>query len=347
MRNLAIGVIALGSAAVSSHAAAGSGSDAALPGSMLEFVNWNLDRGACGTWVESGVTEAMWVGIPAGLEYTNTQNTWYDVPTGQIYNSHHMETEDGRVISTGSNIMTWDADRKQIVAAGSGFDMGKPFNGTSVLVGMTDDALSWEYTETSQGKTTVYENVVTYQASPSSGMNSRVNAVNVKGGDGKPWISESNRANPGREALAEAALPGTWETTGPDGTISRQVVSWVADEHVLKFERSAKAPGGEWMSESLFVWYWDPAYDHIATLYLDGHGTVIHGKVESITRNGDAVTIVASHEGSRFGGLTMSTQATQVITDKTITTTFQDMSLDGMRHKMSWSEGAQTIDRVK
>ena len=116
---------------------------------------------------------------------------------------------------------------------------------------------------------------------------------------------------------------------------------------MLKYERSAKAPGGDWKSESLFVWYWDPAYDHVATLYLDAHGTVIHGKVDSITRNGNAVTIVANHEGSRFGGLTMSTQATQVITDKTLTTTFQNMSLDGVRHPMSWSESAQTVDRVE
>ena len=67
----------------------------------------------------------------------------------------------------------------------------------------------------------------------------------------------------------------------------------------------------------------------------------------SITRDGDAVTIVASHEGSRFGGLTMSTQATQVITGKTLATTFQNMSIDGVRTKMSWSEGTQTIKRIK
>ena len=94
------------------------------------------------------------------------------------------------------------------------------------------------------------------------------------------------------------------------------------------------------------MWYWDPSYDHIATLYLDAHGSVIHGKVESMVRDGDAVTIVASHEGSRFGDLTMSTQATQVVTEEMISTTFKDMSLDGVRHQMSWSEGVQTIKRI-
>ena len=342
MKHLNIGLIAAWSLAFSAHASTAPVEEASLPGSMDEFVHWHLDRGACGTWSDVGVTEAMWVGIPAGLEVTNTQKTWYDVPTGELYNSHHMETEDGRVISTGSNVMTWDADRKAVVSAGSGFDMGKPYHGTSVLTGMTGDSLTWEYTEQSQGKTTVYQNVVTY-----TGLNTRTNAVKVKGSDGEAWTSEATRSNPCKATLAAAGLPGTWDSTRPDGTIDRQVVSWVADDHVLKYERSAKSPGGDWKSESLFVWYWDPAYDHVATLYLDAHGTVIHGKVDSITRNGNAVTIVATHEGSRFGGLTMSTQATQVITPKTLTTTFQNMSLDGVRHPMSWSEGAQTVDRVE
>ncbi len=58
---------------------------------------------------------------------------------------------------------------------------------------------------------------------------------------------------------------------------------------------------GRWVATT------SPVHDHIATLYMDAHGAVIHGKVDSITREGDAVTLVASHEGSRFGGLTMST----------------------------------------
>ena len=346
MKNLTIGIIAAGSLALAGHATGGTEEEASLPGSMVEFINWNLDHGVCGTWIDRGVTEGMWVGIPAGLEVTTTQNTWYDVPTGQLFNSHHMATADGRVISTGSNVMTWDSDRKVVVSASSGFDLGKPYNGTSVLVGMSGTSLEWEYTEHSQGKTTVYENTIEYRASPDSGSNSRVNSVQVKGDGGEPWISKANRENPCKEMLVDAGLTGTWESTHPDGSMSREVISWVADEHVLKYEHSGKSPGGEWRSDALFVWYWDPSYDHIATLYLDAHGTVIHGKVESIVRDGDAVTIVASHEGSRFGGLTMSTQVTQVVTEKMISTTFKDMSLDGVRHSMSWSEGVQTIKRV-
>jgi len=342
LKNTVIMSIAIGALVFSCNAGENEAAqDSSLPDSMNQFINWNLDHGACGTWSEEGVTEAMWVGIPAGLKVKTTHTTWYDVPTQQLFNSHHMATEDGRVISTGSNVMTWDSERNMVVSASSGFDMGKPYNGTSVLVGMTGDSLSWEYTEMSQGQRTIYENVITY-----TGMNTRTNSVKVKGGLGKAWDSESTRENPCMEMLSDSGLTGTWERALPDGNMVRQVVSWVADEHVLKYERYFKVKGGDWKSDSLFVWYWDPAHDHIATLYLDAHGTVINGKVDSITRKNGAVTIVASHEGSRFGGLTMSTEATQVITDKSITTSFKDMSLDGIRHQMSWSETPQSINRV-
>ena len=342
MKNIAIGVVAAASLTLTARSAENSRETESLPVSMVEFVNWHLDHGACGTWTDNGVTKDMWVGIPAGLQVVTTSKTWYDVPTGQLYSSHHMATEDGRMISTGANVMSWDADRKAVLSASSGFDMGKPYSGTAVLVGMTGDALSWEYTERSQGKTTVYENVVTY-----TGRNTRISAVKVKNGDGKPWVSEANRSNPAMQLLAKSGFVGTWEQSAADGSIWRQVVSWGADEHVLKFEGMSRTPSGEWESDSLAVWYWDPDQDCVATIFLDDHGTVINGRIDSVTRSGESVTVVSSHGGNRFGGLTMSTVMTQVLTGDTMATSFQGMSLDGVRHKLSWSESTGTRKRVE
>ena len=56
MKHLVIGMIAVSSLAFSATATAVSTEVAALPGSMNEFVNWNLDRGVCGTWSDTGVT---------------------------------------------------------------------------------------------------------------------------------------------------------------------------------------------------------------------------------------------------------------------------------------------------
>ena len=310
-----------------------------MPSSMNEFVNWHLDRGACGSWVETGVTKKMWVGVPEGLKYTNTNMMWYEPETEQLFHSHHMVTDDGRVISTGSGLMAWDAASNAPMGSGSGFDQGKPYHGTSVLKGMKGDTIVWEYTEHAQGVTTTYTNSVEY-----TGSNTRTNSVR-EGVDGTPWVSTAVRANPGGDLMKATRLVGTWDYKLPDGRTMRRVISWLADRRVLKQERTIV--GGTKEAMDLYLMYWDPVKDHIACLYLDDHGTVIHGKVDSVTDRNGAVTIVSSHEGSRFGDLTMSTQMTQVVTDGTLTTSFQDMSLDGIRHGLSWSEEANVNNRVK
>lgn len=331
-------VVVLFGTAVTLPAHAHADDHASLPASMTEFVNWHLDRGACGTWIESGVTKKMWVGVPAGLEYTNTNIMWYEPDTEQLFHSHHMVTEDGRVISTGAGAMSWDAERNVAVGSGSGYDLGKPYHGTSILKSMGPDTIVWEYTEHAQGETTTYTNAVQYGA-----RNTRTNAVRV-GVDGEPWISTAVRANPGGDLMATTRLAGTWDTTLPDGRTMRRVITWLADKRVLKQERTILGETDE--SMDLYLMYWDPVNDHIATLYLDDHGTVIHGKVDSIVTKDGVVTIVSSHEGSRFGDLTMSTRMTQVVTDRTLTTSFQGMALDGVRHGLSWSEEASVNDRV-
>lgn len=312
-----------------------------MPKSMDEFVNWHLDRGACGTWVESGVTEDMWVGIPAGLNYTNTNSMRYDTGTKQLFNSHHMVTEDGRVISTGTGLMYWDAERNAPVATGSGFDMGKPYSGTSTLKGMNDRTISWVYTEISQGKTTTYDNTIEY-----TGPNTRTNTVGMQGASDAPWSTKGIRVNRGGDILKMTRLAGTWDFTMPDGSTQRTEISWIADEHVLKQERHILAEDGSKNSSDLYLMYWNPVDDDISTLYLDDHGTVIHGRIESISVEGDKVTVISRHEGSRYGDLTMSTQMTQVVDDKTLTTSFQHMALDGSPHQLSWSGKSNVSTRV-
>jgi hypothetical protein len=323
---------------VSASAAAES-----LPSSMEEFVNWNLDRGVCGQWQTSGVTKDMWAGVPSGLEYTHTMSSKFDVDTGRLVDHGQMQAEDGTIISTGSGVMTWDEERGTVVGTFSGFDMGKPFHGSSVLTSATDDTLTWEYTEMSRGETTTYVHSTKY-----TGRNTRENSFQVKGSSDAPWVTIDRRVKPTKAMLADAGLPGTWMSTNPDGSRSRTVVSWAAGEHVLKYERFEQAAsGGEWTSSSLFVWYWDAHHDHIATMYLDDHGTVIHGSVESISKSGDTVTIISNHEGNRYHDLTMSTQAKQVVTPNSITNSWTGMSLNGKRHKLSWSEGSYTTQRAK
>ena len=311
-----------------------------MPKSMNEFVNWHLDRGVTGIWVNTGVTKDMWVGIPAGIPFTGTNTMVYSPESDTLYNSQQMTTDDGRVISTGVGLMYWNDELKAPMACSSGFDMGKPYTGTSVLKGMDGDTIHWEYTEISQGKTTTYTNVMEY-----TGPNTRTQTVTA-GKDGEPWVTNSVRANPGGDLLKTTNLVGTWQQESSDGSVSTIRISWIADGHVLKQEGTYISKDGKRMETDLYVMYWDPVNDHIATMYLDGHGTVIHGKVDSITTDGGKVTIVSSHEGSRFNGLTMSTQMTRVVTDTTLTPSFQGMALNGMRHELSWSEKKSVSKRV-
>ncbi|MCH2153525.1 MAG: hypothetical protein MK089_09325, partial [Phycisphaerales bacterium] len=58
-----------------------------MPKSMNEFVNWHLDRGVTGIWVNTGVTKDMWVGIPAGIPFTGTNTMVYSPESDTLYNS--------------------------------------------------------------------------------------------------------------------------------------------------------------------------------------------------------------------------------------------------------------------
>ena len=318
-----------------------AGRDAAMPESMGEFVNWQLDHGACGSWTESGVTQDLWVGIPAGLPYTATETMRYSPDTEQLLVSHHMITSEGRVLSTGADIICWDAARMAPVKSYSGFDSGKPFNGTSILKKMSGDMLVWEYTERSQGKSTVYEQSTEYAAT-----NIRRTSVSLASGEGKPWISRAVRSNPGGDLLKITSLAGTWKESNPGSENEIREINWIAGKHALRQHRILIKDDGSRVTLDLYLMYWDPVHDHIATLYLDGQGTMIQGFVVAVTEEKGVVTVVSSHEGSRFGGLMMSTYMTQVIRESTLTTTFQGMALDGKRHEPSWSESTGVAMRV-
>ena len=304
-----------------------------MPSSMEEFVNWHLDRGAFGTWNQSGVTKDMWVGIPAGISYTNTNSLRYDPKSKRMFSSYEMVTDEGQVISTGVGMTYWNPELDAPVSTSSGFDMGKPYTGTSTLVGIKGDAIYWAYTEDSQGKSTAYENIQEF-----TGPNSRRDSVAVIGSNVEPWVTTPVRDNPAHALLNPCKLIGTWESPLPNGEKFIAEVTWTADNHVLKQERSVVRKDGTSYPSDMYLMYWDPSHHRIATIYLDEHGAVIHGYVKSITHGDDGnVTIVSTHKGDRYGGLTMSTEMTRTISDDSIITSFEGMALDSQPHQMSWT----------
>ena len=95
----------------------------------------------------------MWEGIPEGLEYSHTRTTQMSADGNKILTSHVMKTKDGAILSTGSGMETWDAKRNKIFSSHSGYDGGKLYTGPSELIGISESAEKWKYTETISGKT--------------------------------------------------------------------------------------------------------------------------------------------------------------------------------------------------
>ena len=124
-----------------------------LPTSWKEYISLKKKQKAFGVWLYTGKTSGMWEGIPEGLEYSHTRTTQMSADGNKILTSHVMKTKDGAILSTGSGMETWDAKRNKIFSSHSGYDGGKLYTGPSELIGISESAEKWKYTETISGKT--------------------------------------------------------------------------------------------------------------------------------------------------------------------------------------------------
>lgn len=124
-----------------------------------DYVHDYEASGMFGRWISEDVTENMWVGIPEGLKYTQVSENMLSPDGTRIIDSYIMSTEEGHVISAGASITYYDTNLNKILKSTSGFDMGKPYHGTSVLLSRDENSESWEYTEHSQGQTTTYAGI--------------------------------------------------------------------------------------------------------------------------------------------------------------------------------------------
>ena len=159
------------------------------PESWEEFVVYQQQSGAIGTWETHGKTVAMWEGVPAGLDYTARYGVQLAHEGKMVLYTHYMATATGQVISTGSGTAYWDAESKTVKSSSSGFDLGRLYTGHSTLIGVDkkQQMIKWHYTETSRGKTTEY-----FQTRRRVSADRRVQtAQKVSGGDS--WNEETTR----------------------------------------------------------------------------------------------------------------------------------------------------------
>ena len=104
--------------------------DVVAPKSWSDYLN---ATNTLGNWVGKGTTQAMWEGVPAGIEFSLVQNRKLVDGGARIQINHRMETIDGKVISSGGGNIGWNEQTGKVVLAVSGYDTGKPFFGNAVL----------------------------------------------------------------------------------------------------------------------------------------------------------------------------------------------------------------------
>ena len=335
------GMAAVTLSAASLHAQDDKAGEMTMPKSMNDFVNWHVDNAKFGDWTETGVTKDMWVGIPAGLAYTSTMSITLSDDRTRILRNYMMATDDGRVISTGSGFTYWDEATKSPMATNAGFDMGKPYHGTSTLVGINSDTAVWEYTEHSQGKTSVYRE--TEQAVNPTMLRK---STSKKGAEGKPWESDLTRVNH-LKAHGLDAMIGGWTMEMPDGTTVRTGTSWAVGEQAIVSRSGKSSADGTRVGEGMSVLFWDPAAMRIATIYFAPNGGVYPGIVASVKKDGDKLTMVTLYGGNNTTEMSMSAVFTQVIDADSMTNTFSDVTLNGAAHTFEWSDAPMTYKRME
>ena len=205
-----------------------------------------------GTWIAKGKTEGIFEGIPAGLDMTILWESRLGDAGNTILRNGTWRASDGRILSTGTGVIYWDAESGTLKAASSGFDTGKPFTGESTLLGIdfATGTERWKYVETTRGKTTEYLRV-----KQRINTNQQVNKFRKADGTGANQF-EFKRVNPLEGVLARYDILGTWERTRPDG--SRRVTTHrraLDGRAVFSGTKNVKADGTEEHVGSRAMWW--------------------------------------------------------------------------------------------
>ena len=318
-------------------------SQSGTPASWEEWRDYRQRGGDLGSWVAKGKTEAIWEGIPAGLEYQET-TTWEIINGGgRIRRSHQMVTEDGTIISVGSGNTCWDKESGTVRTLYAGYDMGKPFTGHNTLIGYDklSGAVRWKYTETSHGKTTDYLIDVTLTSRNTGASSVRKSA----GGD--PWNSTLTRVNPLVALTSRFNLVGTWQRDLPDGSRHVMAYTLALDGRALFRQDRQIKPDGSVEQIAAGAMWWNAARGKVCTHFLNSYGSSFMGEMVSFTSDGDTATQVLRARGSTGAGVGVSGTVTRVLKGDTLEFHYVDVTRQDQTSPVDTSESSTTFTRVK
>ena len=309
------------------------------PESWSEFVQSTV---TLGSWKAEGVTEPIWEGIPGGLAYTSTEHWHVDETKNRIIQRHVIQTDDGKVISTGGGSIYWDEETSKVVADVSGFDTGKPYYGHSVYLGFDPETKTehWSHTETSRGTTKDYNiqrslktiNGVTSTFQPSEG--------------GTPWIVEAQRVNPLAEALANVDLLGTWTLEADGKVVQREHVEAILDGRAIRFKMEKLDDEGNWVHEGLGIMTWDYRRQAIVTRGISQNGFSYETSVLSIKTEGDSVKLVIEGSGHGPNGAAVTARITETYHKDELTVNFLELQTSILEDKPAWADAEKVWIRL-
>ena len=313
--------------------------DVVAPKSWSDYLN---ATNTLGSWVGEGKTQPMWEGVPAGMEYSLIQTRKLAEDGNRIRIRHRMETVDGTVISSGGGDLGWDDQTGKIVFTGSGFDTGKPYFGSAVLVGLDPSNRKelWKHTETSRGKTTEYHMEVS-----TDGVNQFIERWQ-KVGEDDGWTIELSRQNPLADITRLYDIAGNWERISAGGSHVVVTARLTLDGRALMVDEAIKKDDGSLEPRSGYVISWDPLTQNVVIRGLSRRGFTWNAQMVSLTVDGDAVTMVSSFAGASDQGGTVRGTMTRVLNGDTLTQKVTDVVFSNRRDAPPWVGVEMKLSRV-
>lgn len=308
------------------------------PGSWEEFTSYLVDGGDLGWWEASGTTTDVWKTLPAGIKYRYRARTRLDESGRLVVRTFTYVDDEGNLLSSGSETITWDAKAKNAIWSVSGFDADRPWSDSGRLVGFDATRMVVASMEEAAGET--YELRTTIER---TGENDRRRTVARTDGKGTPFVQEFTRVNQLIEALGGWDPTGRW-ITNMAGTTFINRTRWSADRRCIlitegTLDISALPPDDSdderfmKVTGTGIIWF-DPTTRTIRERYVSSMGVAMEGEILSASKD----RVEMRFRGIDAGGVALDARVVTERQGDRLTTRFSDMTYDGRSRTPAWAK---------
>ncbi|MCP4836906.1 MAG: hypothetical protein GY895_19310 [Phycisphaera sp.] len=314
-----------------------AGEDLRKPASWEEFTAYLADGGDFGMWESSGVTTDVWKTLPPGIRYRYRAQVGLDESGRQVVRTFTYVDDQGKLLSSGSEIIVWDAKSGMPKKAMSGLDEGRPWSAFGRMVGFDDSRTVFSSEETGDGKT--YELLTTFER---TGENTRRRTVARADGKEIPFVQEFTRVNPLVEALGGWDPTGTWNTD-MGGVVFVNEARWSADRRCVVTTEGVRLPDGSLNVTGNGLMWFDLDARVIRQKYVTGMGMVLDGEVLKASKD----RLVMRFTGIDPAGVALHAIITSTVEGDRMTSSFSDMTYDGHARTPVWARQPMVATRSR